>query len=182
MKRTTILTAAALAVGLLGAGFGTAEAVTSIPPGTIHGCVAGSSRTLEHVYTNPSSGTSCPSGESQVIWSKQGPAGPQGPAGAAGAQGPAGVAGPAGPSTAGPSGLDDTYEYGTGLGEAIAYCPTDHPYVLGGGFDDEGSPGQTPPEVWRSQPVNPTSPGSSGWEVIITDAQSQVTAYVLCAK
>lgn len=60
-----ILTAGAVlagAVALTGGGLGIASAA-----GAIHGCVTGTARTLEHVYTSATSGTTCSSGF-QVIW------------------------------------------------------------------------------------------------------------------
>lgn len=65
-----ILTAGAVlagAVALTGGGLGIASAAGAIPSGTIHGCVTGTARTLEHVYTSATSGTTCSSGF-QVIW------------------------------------------------------------------------------------------------------------------
>jgi hypothetical protein len=47
------------------------------------GCVEGSSRTLEHVYTRTSP-PSCPSGSFAATWNQQGPQGIQGPPGPAG--------------------------------------------------------------------------------------------------
>jgi hypothetical protein len=119
MKRT-ILAVVGVAFGLFGMGFGVAEATSSIAPGTIHGCVAGPARSLERVYTNPNKGTTCPSGEFQVIWNQKGPAGPQGPAG---------------PSTAGPAGLDVIVVTGQNQngGQIMVPCPADHPYLIGGG-------------------------------------------------
>jgi hypothetical protein len=109
MNLKIALPAAALAVGLLGIGFGTAEALstTAIPPNTIHGCVAGTARSLEHVYTDASKGTTCPSGELRVVF-------------------------PKGATTAGPTGLDTVIVQA--VNSAIAACPSSHPYVLGGGF------------------------------------------------
>ena len=65
-----------------------------------------------------------------------GPTGPQGPQGPKGDTGPAGATGPQGPpgpATAGPTGLAVITVTGAGSGQAIAPCPPDHPYVLGGG-------------------------------------------------
>jgi hypothetical protein len=92
---------AALIVTALGVLAGTSYAVSaapassaSIPPGTIHGCVIlNGTRTLEKVYTDPSAGTTCPSGSFQVIWNITGPQGPAGAKGATGATGPAGANG-----------------------------------------------------------------------------------------
>ena len=67
--------------GTAAGGLAAAGAATSIPAGTIHGCVTGTTRTLEHVYVNPTNGTTCPKGSFLVYWNQQGPQGPQGPAG-----------------------------------------------------------------------------------------------------
>lgn len=92
--RSAWMKAAVAGVAVAGVSFGAlaaAGAATSLPAGTIHGCVyLHSNRTLEGVYTDPAKGTTCPAGTFQVVWGVQGPAGPQGP------QGPAGPAGPPG--------------------------------------------------------------------------------------
>src|SRR5215472_4616688 len=109
MNLKIALPAAALAVGLLGIGFGTAEAVSSFPPGTIHGCVTGKSRTLEGVYANPAKGLTCPAGSSPLSWQQV--------------------------NTAGPNGLDVIEVQTQNLtgGDDTATCPADHPYIVGGG-------------------------------------------------
>jgi hypothetical protein len=109
ITRKSILTAVA-AAALIATGGGYALASSSkpatpasIPPGTIHGCVIlNGTRTMEDVYSNPSQGTTCPSGSFQVIWSITGPKGATGPAGPQGATGATGATGPQGP--AGPPG------------------------------------------------------------------------------
>ena len=101
---------AVCAVAVLGGGTAIAAVAASssaspsvsIPAGTLHGCVAGSGRTMEHVYESNTSGTSCPSGSFLVYWGVTGPKGATGAAGAKGATGAAGATGPQGP--AGPSG------------------------------------------------------------------------------
>jgi Collagen triple helix repeat (20 copies) len=120
----------------------------------------------------------------------QGPAGPQGSQGApgapgaqgqqglqgpAGSQGPQGPAGSPGPSTAGAAGLDiQIVSYGGTL-LAIATCPADHPYVVGGGADtgngdylEESEPSLLNPGGW----VAVSGPGLS----------APVTAWAICAK
>ena len=107
---------AAVAVALL-AGGGTAYAIAAspaasapaaIPAGTLHGCVSGSTRTMERVYESNTAGTTCPAGSFLVFWythgvkGATGPAGPKGAPGAAGPAGPKGATGPQGP--AGPAG------------------------------------------------------------------------------
>lgn len=60
--------ALAIASGTLGA-LASAGAATSLPPGTIHGCIyLSKNRTLEAVYTDPTKGTTCPKGTVQAVW------------------------------------------------------------------------------------------------------------------
>jgi hypothetical protein len=73
----------------------TAKAATSSST-TYHGCVVGTTRVVEDVFTNKT--PTCPSGSFAATWNAQGPAGATGPAGPAGPQGPAGPAGSAGAS------------------------------------------------------------------------------------
>jgi len=81
MNRITLLAAAALAAGLAATGLGVANAVSTIPPGTLHGCITGTTRTLEHVYANPSSGTTCEEQSGLVAQrGRQGPAADHRPA------------------------------------------------------------------------------------------------------
>ena|ERR1700722_14629606 len=80
----------------------TGSAATNTATGA-HGCVyTAKNRTLEHVYVNPKSGLTCPSGSFFLnlggTAGPKGPAGPQGPKGDAGPQGPQGPQGPAGPA------------------------------------------------------------------------------------
>ena len=58
-----------------------APAASSIPAGTLHGCVSGSTRVMEHVYESNTSGTVCPSGSFLVYWGVTGPKGAPGPSG-----------------------------------------------------------------------------------------------------
>jgi hypothetical protein len=80
---------AAVALAASGGGYAlaadAAPAAVSIPAGTLHGCVSGSTRVLEHVFESNMSGTVCPSGSFLVYW------GVTGPKGAPGAPGPSGV-------------------------------------------------------------------------------------------
>jgi hypothetical protein len=80
---------AAVALAASGGGYAlaadAAPAAASIPAGTLHGCVSGSTRVLEHVFESNTSGTVCPSGSFLVYW------GVTGPKGAPGAPGPSGV-------------------------------------------------------------------------------------------
>jgi hypothetical protein len=159
--------AAALAVG----GFGVAEALTAIPPNTLHGCInTNQDRRLDRVYVNPLKGTACPTGEIQVIW-------------------------PNGPTTAGPAGLgaeqvvnETTVSYPDGT-YADVLCPSDHPYVIsGGGFVDDNSA-----SLRDSYPVIPGPGGQfpQGWEVAVTfpvalglDGRTSATVrvYAICSR
>jgi hypothetical protein len=151
MNRITVLAAAGLTVALAGTGLAAADAVTSTP--TYHGCVVGTSRTLEHVYTSKT--PTCPSGSFAAKWNQTGPRGPQG------IQGPPG---PAGPSTAGPAGLDEQEVTGvSGTNNSIAYCPADHPYVLGGGFHTVPGNTSVQQDVITSVPDIPTGGGAGAW-------------------
>ena len=81
IRRTVITVAAALA---LAAGGTAAGAVAFASSGTTYqGCVVGTSRILEHVYTR-SNPPACPTGTFGATWNavgQQGPPGPQGPSG-----------------------------------------------------------------------------------------------------
>lgn len=152
IKSAGIVISAAAAGAVVSLGTAAAVAGTSssaaIPPGTIHGCIAlNSSRVLEHVFTSPASGRTCPRGQARAVWSIRGPAGARGASGTAGAKGATGARGSqgppggAGPGTAGPGGLDlITVTYVLAPGNTVAYatCPQGHPYLLGGGGDDGG--------------------------------------------
>jgi Collagen triple helix repeat (20 copies) len=121
----------------------------------------------------------------------QGPQGPQGlkgdtgaigPPGPAGPQGPQGPQGPPGPSTAGPAGLDVTI-VSTPLGPpssagVTAFCPPDHPFVLGGGGQAQGGAISFSVPLFPEQ-VNPGQP--DGWQVVGIGAMG-VSAYAICAK
>jgi hypothetical protein len=93
-KRIGVIAAVGAVVALAASGGGYALAAdasapaVSIPAGTVHGCVSGSSRVLEHVYESNTSGTTCPSGSFLGDW---GVSGPKGATGAPGGPGPSGV-------------------------------------------------------------------------------------------
>jgi hypothetical protein len=77
------------------AGVASAAVLTSAPtPGnyTLYGCISGSSRALEHVYTSASAFKACPRGSTAVAFNSTGP---QGPRGKTGPQGPPGAGAPA---------------------------------------------------------------------------------------
>lgn len=120
---------------------GYAIAQTTIPPGTIHGCVDTSgSRALTSVYTSNTNGTTCPAGSMQIIF-------------------------PKGPTSAGPNGLDLQAVTGSGAAATdVATCPADHPYVISGGFTVEsGGP------VISSQPQTSVLP--QGWTASVASGQ-----------
>ena len=158
--------------------------------GVIHGCYTNTPINGSHVFVLQDAGITCPKGTTAVSWNQTGPAGPPGatgPAGQAGAAGPQGPTGPAGPqgpagsSTAGPSGLDTTVVYASGTGNVPAYCPADHPYVLGGGATSDNS------GVMWSSPLGPLSlgeetPGNTyGWDGG-SMSLANVQVYAICAK
>jgi hypothetical protein len=140
------------AIGLLGAGFGTAEAVSTFTPGTIHGCITGKTRVLENVYTNPDKELTCPSGSSSVFWDQL--------------------------NTAGPNGLDVVEVLVNVDKEGVALCPSDHPYVLSGGF----SGGVSTSTSLFSQPVLDGGPSGQqqGWGA--GGFSSGAAVYAMCAK
>jgi hypothetical protein len=170
-------------------------ASSSIPnsQGVITGCYdSGGNLKIIDTSVTPS----CPKGYSELDWGKTGPQGPQGatgpqgaqgPPGATGPQGPAGQQGPAGPpgsqgapgapgpSTAGAAGLDVQIVSNTATLLAVATCPADHPYVVGGGADtgigdylQESEPSLLSPGGW----IAVSGPGLS----------ALVTAWAICAK
>jgi hypothetical protein len=117
-KKWGIAAVAATGVLIIGTGVASATVLSSAPqPGNyaLYGCVSGTSRTLEHVYTVASNFKNCPSGSFAVAFNSTGPKGATGatgaagatgavgPTGATGAAGATGGTGPAGPQ--GPSGV-----------------------------------------------------------------------------
>jgi hypothetical protein len=145
--------------------FGVAEATSSFPPGTIHGCIAGTARTLEHVYTNPSKGLTCPSGSSSVYWDQL--------------------------TTAGSNGLDVITVWSGSPSAGLLNCPSSHPYAVGGGGVSDtlhplvqsrpiGAAGTTSnatdPAMWNPPNV------AEGWLVGNQNGSPVQDAYVICAK
>ncbi len=155
---------------LMLAGIGAGVAFASIPDsgGVIHACYQNPppahGANLQVIDTG--AGGSCSGGMTQVTWNQTGPQGPQG------ATGPQG---PAGPSTAGPSGLDLIVVQGPGnsSGRDTATCPSDHPYVVGGGFSSVST------GFSESIPY-----GTGGWLVQDTGFPNGpgAQAFVICAK
>jgi hypothetical protein len=97
MKRSVIIGAAAIAIGVL-AGGGTAMAASASipdPSGVIYSCydTGGNLKVIDTATT-----ASCPKGYTGLNWNQQGQQGPAGIQGATGPQGPAGPTGPAGPA------------------------------------------------------------------------------------
>jgi hypothetical protein len=134
--------------------------------GVIHGCVTKAGTYGMHLLMVGDSNHSCPRGMSGLDWNQQGAAGT---------------------STAGPAGLDiirvnaitpePDVPYPPKV-EAVATCPADHPYVVGGGGDAEqgaGSISESYPETTGS------NPGLGAW-VVGTSQPYAVVAYALCAK
>lgn len=108
--------------------------------------------------------------------------------GATGPQGAAGPQGPAGVGTAGPSGLDivqvDNFQLvdTNGIGDSVAFCPADHPYVIGGGGNWTEIPsGQIPgPILSTSEPF-----GTGAWRargVNTSGELNNLEAWAICAK
>jgi hypothetical protein len=163
-KRIVITAASAIAILSVGIGGGAAlGASSSIPDssGTIHGCYRSMTGALRVIDTG--AGGSCLGDETSVKWSQTGPAGP---------------------STAGSSGLDTTTvsNSGTeGLGRSDVYCPSDHPYVLGGGgYPLNSGVVDTNASLVLDAPDYNTSP--QGWAVEVNVSTDHVRAYAICSK
>lgn len=137
-------------------GGGATVAFASIPGGNgvIHGCYLKSNGNLKVV---DSATQTCRRDETALNWNQTGPAGP---------------------STAGPAGLDVVIVDGPGGDRSVAYCPADHPYVLGGGYSTYNY------EVIASLPVGSEGSSGNGWEVQTVDFPngSPASAYAICAK
>lgn len=174
-KRTVIIlsSVASITASALGGGvaFGAGQSVPD-SVGTIHGCYKASGyATGALTVIDTDAGQSCPSDMTAVNWSQTGPAGP---------------------STAGSSGLDQTMEYGQtgGGGQTIlrVNCPSDHPYAMGGGYEDI----PVPETVSEDRPAAPSAQGNpltwtgpaGGWQVQIASNPSNEiwTVYAICAK
>lgn len=111
-----------------------------------------------------------------------GPAGPAGNTGPAGTTGAAGPAGPAGPSTAGTAGLktEVVSNTGTSVATVSVACPADHPYALGGGYDDSSA--DEPALIDR--PTIASNGTADGWTVEAAGTGSGLTvvAYAICSE
>jgi hypothetical protein len=96
-------TVTALVAGGMGVAWGAGAFTQSIPDGSgiVYACYS-SSGTLKTIYLiDPSAGTTCPNGFTQVWWNQRGQTGPSGrtgPTGPTGGSGPSGATGPSGVS------------------------------------------------------------------------------------
>lgn len=179
-KRTAVFAGLGTAIVLVGVSFGV-DALASIPDGSgvIHACYQSPppahGANLQVIDTG--NGGSCGGGMTALTWNQTGPQGPQGAAGAQGPAGATGPQGPAGPSTAGPSGLDITTVTGSAGfgGPAVVYCPSDHPYVIGG-----GGQGTAPNYSVFTGDFPVANSNGQGWEATASGGNVQVWA--ICAK
>lgn len=159
MNRIVKALVIAAAGGTLVAGGATA-ALADIPDsGVIHGCYKSISPHALSVIDSDK-GQVCPSGTKSLSWNQTGPPGP------------------AGPSTAGPAGLDVIQVMsGPTDSSATATCPSDHPYVLGGGGRSTAAVGGVPEPLAESYPS-----GQGSWFAQATQTNLLVTAWAICAK
>jgi hypothetical protein len=177
MKRSAIVAAAIGSAGLvLGLSVGIGAASIPDNSGVIHGCYkpqsSGSVTPLGVIDTSLPNGH-CPSSQKPLTWNQTGP------------QGPPGAAGSAGPSTAGASGLDVTIVIGTGNGQASASCPTDHPYVVGGGAETNSTPLSTNGPQLSSGLGGAESTSGNGWfaqEANFPSNDTPIQVWAICAK
>jgi hypothetical protein len=184
MKPRTIVVAGIATLALAGSLAGVASATTT--SGNSSYCVtygSGPGAAGNNVLYNWDHAACPPNTYGHTITGAQGPAGPTGAAGPAGPAGPtgaAGAAGPAGPSTAGPSGLDVTTYTNFSLTSSVVSvaCPSDHPYLTGGGGGISGGPGAL--EVSAPALVS----GKPGWEVKAVAATPglKVSVWAFCSK
>ena len=205
LRASRVVITGAAALALVAGGTAAGAAIATGPTdgsGVIHGCYSTQALNGSHVFVLQDATINCPKGTAAISWNQTGPAGPagapglQGDTGPAGSQGLSGPTGPAGPSTSGPDGLDVTVvSGGASSGEGTAYCPADHPYVLGGGaIAEDGSsplayslPGFTVEQGTPDQTLDPIEQGQEstqeglGWMGATSDG-SQVGVYVICAK
>jgi hypothetical protein len=90
--------------------------------------------------------------------------------------------GPPGPSTAGAAGLDLIFVQASGNPPIIAYCPSDHPYVVSGGFSTNSSPVNASfPISGNGNGTGPEGTSGNGWEATDTTG-SPIGVYAICAK
>jgi hypothetical protein len=184
MRSRIVMAAAGGAVVLSLAGFGIASAAIPDGSGVIHACYQSPppahGANLQVIDTG--AGGSCAGGAASITWSQQGPTGPQGATGPTGATGAMGAAGP---STAGSSGLDTQIVRATGQVSATATCPSDHPYVLGGGGYDANGPfiGNSYPDSAPGSSESETGTGPHAWTVNAESGfNDTMVAYAICSK
>lgn len=149
---------------VLSAGAGVASASPTSPnsipssSGTFYGCVKPTTDTVPGaLIVKDDGGTgsiSCGASDTEIQWSQG--------------------------STAGSSGLDVTQVSNTASGNpasAVATCPTDHPFVLGGG--GSANSGVSGDALAVSEPDS-----TNAWvvESNISNQSTSVTAYAICAK
>lgn len=162
-KRLVITSVIALVMVAAGAGI----AIASIPgpDGVIHGCYK-TSGPAQGALTVIDSTASCPSGTAALNWNQTGPQGA------------------AGPSTGGSTGLDLQIILATGTTTATANCPSDHPFLFGGGGYDPGlSLVISAPAGLPSSSEAETGNTPLGWEVVASNnANDTVFAYAICGK
>ena len=131
----------AAAVALVAAGTAAGATIRYSPrggSGVIHGCYRKPAIHGSHTFMLQNARTGCPPGYSAISWNQKGPAGL------------------AGPSTAGPSGLNvitvvnphPISQRPTSL--AVATCPADHPYLIGGGGSAGTDQSQNGPIVFMT--------------------------------
>lgn len=118
-----------------------------------------------HAVTIRNSASTCPKGTTALNWNQTGPAGPPGP------------------STAGPTGLDETYASAAGTGAAEAVCPASHPYAISGGGQVYDQTTQTVSAIGDSTPDNDSPSGAIvGWNIQAVDPTMEVNAIAICVK
>ena len=95
-------------------------------------------------------------------------------------RGPPGAANaiPAGPSTAGPGGLDVRIASGPfSSGQSTASCPADHPFSVGGGYEEFSTSSGPMGPVIASFPIG------GGWVADLAPGfGDQIEAYAVCAN
>jgi hypothetical protein len=99
VKKWGIAGIAATGALIIGTGAASATVLSAAPaPGnyTLYGCVSGTTRTLEHIYTVASNFKNCPSGSFAVAFNSTGPKGATGATGKTGSTGATGKTGPSG--------------------------------------------------------------------------------------
>jgi hypothetical protein len=183
IKNRMVIIAGATALVLAAGGGAAYAASASIPDssGVIHGCYKPTSNggvSALGVIDTALPGGTCPKGQTALSWNQTGPQGPAGPAG---------PQGPAGPSTAGQSGLDVIVVQGQsdGSGRAMATCPSDHPYVLGGGSSQgSGSIAAEFPFMGNGNGQGEEPSSGNGWEAQTSTFPNGPTigVYAMCAK